>query len=249
VHEVSCAGTTALWEIRDRYESEFQRQIESYKKQVPNAQMIEVPCITTLDQDCRNFLYEAKNFLRDLMQLVNFLYGTKFNDASDYLPAKRAKPRSSVVSFAEQTFGSTDPRTIFLKKLAPDVDCIVTYRNAVEHPNGYAGPLEIRNFQLIDGKLAEPCWWLPKDVNAKPAPIRADLTPIIATVLTLAEDIFVSWAAHNLKSPNFSQIKLIPKEQRDPNKPVKYVVDATDELLRLITEHQKQEDGKAGKRN
>jgi hypothetical protein len=133
------------WEIRDRYEAEFQRQIEFCKNQVPNPQMIKLPCITTLDQECHNFLYEAKNFLRDLMQLFNFLYGTKFEDASDYLPPKGAKPRSSVLSFAEQKFGSTDPRTIFLKRLAPDVDRIITYRNAIEHPKGYAGPLEIRN--------------------------------------------------------------------------------------------------------
>jgi hypothetical protein len=118
------------WEIRDRYEAEFQRQIEFCKNQVPNPQMIKLPCITTLDQECHNFLYEAKNFLRDLMQLFNFLYGTKF---------------------------------------APDVDRIITYRNAIEHPKGYAGPLEIRNFELKDGEVTEPCWWLRKDPKRKTA--------------------------------------------------------------------------------
>jgi hypothetical protein len=92
-------GLLRCWEIRERYELEFQRQIESYKKQVPNVQVIEVPSITTLDQDCRNFLYEAKNFLRDLMQLFNFLYGTKFKDASDYLPPKGRKAKLSCVEF------------------------------------------------------------------------------------------------------------------------------------------------------
>ena len=186
-------GLLRCWDIRERYEAEFQWQIEAYKNQLPHAQMIQAPWITTLDQDCRNFLYEAKNFLRDLMQLFNLLYGTKFEDASDYLPPKGKKPKTFVLSFAEQTFGPTDPRTIFLKKLAPDVDRIITYRNSVEHPKGRLGPLEIRNFELKDGKLIEPCWWRPK--------------------------------------------------ARDPNKPVKYVVDATDELLRLITEHAKQEAG------
>jgi hypothetical protein len=249
-------GLLRCWEIRDRYEAEFQRQIETCKNQIPNAQIIQIPWIITLDQDCQNFLYEAKNFLRDLMQLFNLLYGTKFKDASDYLPPKGAKPKpkgakpsSSVLTFAEQTFGSTDPRTIFFKRLASDVDRIITYRNAVEHPNGHAGPLEIRNFQLKDDKLMEPCWWLPKDVNANPAPIRADLTAIIATLLTLAEYIFVSWAALNLKFPKFNQIQLIPKEQRDPNGPVKYVVDASNELLQLIAEHEKQEAAKAVNRN
>jgi hypothetical protein len=233
-------GLLGCWEIRDRFELEFQRQIESYNSQTPNAQMIQLPRITTLDQDSQNFLYSAKNFLRDLMKLFNFLYGTNFEDASDYLPPKGKRPRSSVLSFAEQTFGSTDRRTVFLKKFAPNVERIITYRNAVEHPNGYSGPLEIRNFQLENGKLIEPCWRLSKDINAKPASIRSDLTTIIETLLTLAESVFVSWADHNLKMPDFNQIEFIPREQRDPNKAVKYRVGATHQLLQRITEYQKQ---------
>jgi sugar (pentulose or hexulose) kinase len=44
---------------------------------------------------------------------------------------------------------------------------------------------------------------------------------IIENLLTLAEDVFVLWAAENLHLPQFSRIGFVPEEERDATKPVK----------------------------
>ena len=110
-----------------------------------------------------------------------------------------------MIEFAEATFGPNDPKTAFLKKLSPTVEQVVRFRNAVEHPGGHSGVLNIRNFRLEpDGKLSEPCWWTEKDGQKTPESwIGADLGGIINKLLALTELIFVSWAAENLRMPNF----------------------------------------------
>jgi hypothetical protein len=45
-------------------------------------------------------------------------------------------------------FGLNDPNTELFKQLLPTVERVVNYRNAVEHPEGYSGTLQIRNFRL-----------------------------------------------------------------------------------------------------
>jgi hypothetical protein len=63
-----------------------------------------------------------------------------------------------------------------------------------------AGALVITNFELelgADGKhLDEPGWHREKDGKAvdKPTAIRADMETCIHNLLTLGEDVFVSWA-------------------------------------------------------
>jgi hypothetical protein len=56
----------------------------------------------------------------------------------------------------------------------------------------------------------------------------------IHNLFILAEDIFVSWAADNLKSPAFMQMGMIPAEQRDPKCPIKWTVMASAHPQELI---------------
>jgi hypothetical protein len=58
--------------------------------------------------------------------------------------------------------------------------------------------------------------------------------------------IFVSWAAGNLRMPNFLRIVCVPRENRDANNPVKYVVDASEEAMQLIAKAAAQKDVQGG---
>jgi hypothetical protein len=58
--------------------------------------------------------------------------------------------------------------------------------------------------------------------------------------------IFVSWAAENLRMPNFLRIVCVPRENRDANNPVKYVVDASEEAMQLIAKAAAQKDVQGG---
>jgi hypothetical protein len=57
-----------------------------------------------------------------------------------------------------------------------------------------------------------------------PSSIRADFDTLIHNLLTLGEDVLVSWASQNLDSPEMMQIHIIPEERRDPQNPPKYTV-------------------------
>jgi hypothetical protein len=166
------------WEIAERYKGEFTKEIDTYKPRPKHPQMVAVPCVTRLEEECHNFLYEAKSFIRDLLKAFNLLNGTAFVEASDYFrPEKPKKGKQSLISFAESTFGPNDPKTERSKQLLSTVERVVNYRNAVEHPEGYSGTLKIRNFSLDpNGKFSEPGWWTEKDGKKGPeSSIRADL--------------------------------------------------------------------------
>jgi hypothetical protein len=232
------------WEIAERYKGEFIKEMDAYKRRPKHPQMVAVPCVTRLEEECHNFLYEAKSFIRDLLKAFNLLNGTVFVEASDYFrPEKPKKGKQSLISFAESTFGRNDPKTELFKQLLPTVERVVNYRNAVEHPEGYSGTLQIRNFRLDpNGKFSEPGWWTEKDGKKGPeSSIRADLYGITENLLMLAEEMFVLWAMDNLQFPQFSRIALVPEEKRDPNNPILYVVTASAELEKKIANLQAQQ--------
>jgi hypothetical protein len=212
------------WEIEERFKQEFAAAVGKYKLPATANAPIEVPQIARLEEECHNFLYETKNYVRDLLQVVNHLYGTTFAEASEF---SRKKGSQSLVEFAEATFGADDGKTKFLKEAVPSVEELIAMRNAVEHPEGLSGKLVIANFTLgADRKLEEPTWHREKD--GKPVGersfIRADMEVCIHNLLTLGENVFVSWAADHLKVPNMMRIALIPEDQRNQQCPIKWTV-------------------------
>jgi len=178
-----------------------------------------------------------KNFIRDLLQVVNHLYGTNFTEASEFYRAK--KGGQSLVEFAEKTFGTDDPKTKMLKEAVPFIEEMVSMRNAVEHPDGYSGNLLITNFTLdADRVMVEPTWHREKDGKAtgEPSSIRADMETLIQNLLTLGEDVLVSWAADHLQVPDMLRVALIPEDKRNPSCPIKWTVTASQHLEDLLAE-------------
>jgi hypothetical protein len=225
------------WEIEDRFRKEFDAAIGKYKPPAsPNAP-VEVPQIARLEEECHNFLYEGKNFIRDLLQVVNHLYGTNFVEASEFSRAK--KGGQSLIEFAEKTFGPDDPKTKMLKEAVPWVEDLISMRNAVEHPDGHSGKLVVKNFTLdADRVMVEPTWHREKDGKATggPSSIRADMQTHIDNLLTLGEDVLVSWASEHLALPDMLRVASIPEDKRNPACPIKWTVTASQRLEDSLAE-------------
>jgi hypothetical protein len=223
------------WEIDERFKKEFAAALDNYKLPSAANAAVHVPQISRLEEECHNFMYEAKNFIRDLLQVVNQLYGTTFEEASEF---SRTKKGQSLVEFAEKTFGADDGKTKMLEEAVLMIEELISMRNAVEHPEGLSGKLVIANFMLgADRKLDEPTWHREKDgkVVAEPSSIRADMEASIHNLLMLGEDVFVSWASDHLQVQDMMRIAYIPEERRNPDCPIQYTVTASQHLEDLLS--------------
>jgi hypothetical protein len=188
------------YDIAQRYRVEFAKELEAYRERPKHPMMVEVPHVLRLEEECHNFLYEAKSFVRDFLKAFNILYGTAFEEASHYFrPATPKKGKRSLVWYAETTFGPNDPKTERFKDMLETVERVVDYRNAVEHPKGHSGTLKIRNFRLDpNGKFSEPGWWIEKDGTAgAESAIGTDFVGIVENLLMLGEEMIVMWANEN----------------------------------------------------
>jgi hypothetical protein len=77
------------WEIKERLQSQLSAAMAS----TPTA--VNFPYILRLEEECHNFLYETKNYIRDLLKVFNLLYGTNFKEASEFPARRRAASRLS----------------------------------------------------------------------------------------------------------------------------------------------------------
>lgn len=214
-----------MWQIESWYKDELNKQIQEYELNVKNGNKNHLPHIPQLEQECHNLLYEYKNFLRNVLSVFNLLYGTDFKEASEFYSTK--KQANSLIGFSEDNFGINNPKTKFLKEAETNLRSYISMRNAIEHPKGYSGVFIISNFTLChDQKVLEPCWWREQgnEKEIDKTSIRMGFEVAIHDLLTLAEDIYISWADEHLSHPSFAQLASIPKEKRDPNCPVKYKV-------------------------
>lgn len=219
------------WEIEARFKQGWESAISSYQPPEHGRVPRTLPQIDRLEEECHNFLYESKNYIRDVLKAFNLLYGTSFNEASEFSRPKRGK--RSLVQFSEATFGDDDSKTRFFKGAARGLEEIVDMRNAVEHPGGYSGELMIKNISFGQGgQLAEPTWLRTANGSqvTEASTIRAELDVIIANLLALGECVVVSWAANNLKVPQFMRIAQIPEGARNPSCPIAWRVAPTAEL-------------------
>jgi hypothetical protein len=179
------------------------------------------PHILRLEEERHNFLYEIKNYIRDLLKVFNLLYGTNFKEAIEFSRPK--KGGVSLIEFASKSFGADDSKTRFFKGAVNYVEHFVDLRNAVEHPGGYSGELVMQNItRHPDGKVAEPVWFRVKDGVPldTPSPICADMYLAIHHFLHLGEVVLVSWAAEHLRFPGLMRVALIPEENRNAKCPI-----------------------------
>jgi len=207
------------WEIKEQLQSQLSAAMASTPTPVT------FPYILRLEEECHNFLYETKNYIRDLLKVFNLLYGTNFKEASEFSGPK--KGNKSLVKFATESFGADDSRTKFFEAAVNCVEHFVYLRNAVEHPGGHSGELMIKNITWdANGKATEPVWVRVKDgvPLATPSSICSDMNSAINHFLHLGEVVLVSWAAKHLRFPDLMRVVLIPEENRDPKCPMNFEV-------------------------
>jgi hypothetical protein len=230
------------WEIEQRLRAEFGKKLASYKPPAPGAVSVELPQIPRLEEECHNFLYEAKNYLRDLLQVFNLLYGTNYKEASEWVRASKAAP--SVMDFAAKTFGEKHVNTVFFRQMPTCIEPFIDMRNAVEHPKGRSGELKITNIAFDSGgKLAAPVWSREKDdrIEYGPLVILDDLRVGIHNLLILGEDVLIVWAMTHLAMPGVTAVTVVPESKRDPGCPIRYRIAPSAALLHEIA---KAESGK-----
>lgn len=202
-------------EAHDRAIAALQKTSNEFKP-TPDARMMNAPHVIGLESEAETFLQEGKNFLRDLVGVLNVFFGTDFDEASAFYNPKGRDGK--LVEWATAKFGPNEPFTAMLVYEQCWVGELIRKRNAVEHPGGYSGALHINNFQpLPDGRFVMPTWH--RDDNP-PADIFSDLDVCLDNLLTLAEDILVACIVHTMQH-KIIQFGEIPENERDPKCPIR----------------------------
>jgi hypothetical protein len=199
----------------------------------PGTKPTRIPHVIGLEGQVEAFLYEGKNFLRDLTQVPAIFYEQPFNRASQF----HGRGNDKIVSWAEQRFGSADP---FVKTLKEDenwVGEIIERRNAIEHPGGRSGTLTVNNFELTqDGTISLPVWY--RD-DQKPGFILTDLKTLCHNLLTFAEELLVFGCIEKCLDNNLVTFAEIPEKDRRPECPERFRPVLRDQAMaRLITQAQ-----------
>ena len=188
-----------------------------------------IPHVIGLEQEAETFLYEAKNFLRDVAVIVNATFGTTFNEASQFTKKKASK--SKITKWAESTFGLDDRFTQFFRVHEGWIGEVVRMRNAVEHPGGWSGTLHIVNYEpMPDGSIRRPVWHID---NEAPSRLVEDMEGLCEQMLVFADELIALIVDRNLH-PAF-QLYEIPEDKRDPQVPKSFVVSLSPDLARKLS--------------
>jgi aspartyl-tRNA(Asn)/glutamyl-tRNA(Gln) amidotransferase subunit B len=190
-------------------------------KQGGTPQISEVPHVIGLQKLAEGFLYEAKNYLRDLLKFFNILYECDLNEASAFGDLK-GEGESKLSKWARQRFGDDHRLTKLLQTEQKWTTELIRNRNAVEQPGDKSGTLTIENIRSIPNSTSfiRPTWALSK----RPAgDIVRDMGIGIDNMLGIAEDLLAA-AVLEAVTPLGLTIRETPEEQRDQKCPVRLQV-------------------------
>jgi hypothetical protein len=188
-----------------------------------------VPHVLRLEAIVEAFLYEAKNYLRDLLDLFKVLYGCTLRDASAFADMKE-EGQSKLVKWAIRTFGAEHDLCKLLLTEQEWTTEVVRKRNAAEHPGGRSGTLVIKNIELdgaLAGKYLPPRW---KRSGCVDSAILRDMDCILDNLLSLAEDLLVL-AIRNNPISNIIEFYEIAPAERDPCCPVRLRISLSPEFM------------------
>jgi hypothetical protein len=190
----------------------------------------EVPHVIGLQGIAEGFLYEAKNYLRDLLNLFSIVYGCELTDASAFTNLK-GDGDSEIVTWAASTFGLDGDLTKLLRTEQEWVAEPIRMRNAVEHPGGLSGTLILNNIRVDPN---QPDSYIPPTWARTGRPdsnIVKDMEYGLDNMLTLAEDLLVGVVMDKSKSRKLITVLEIPSEDRDPKCPIRLRVGPSPEVF------------------
>lgn len=179
----------------------------------------EFPYLIGLEQDVESYLYEAKNYFRDLTGLFSAVYGTPYKDASDFW-GRDGKP-GRIEKWASEKFGAEHKLPQFLAGHAVWISELIKRRNAVEHPGDKSGTLFIRNFEVAnDGLVINPVWHRN---DQEPTDVFSDLNWFSEMMLVFGEELLAFVVGEHIAVP-VMQVYEIPEDKRRPETPMRFVV-------------------------
>lgn len=201
------------------------------------------PYIIDINTDAENFLYEGKNFLRDLAEIFNIFYSTDFDGASNFICFTDNK-KGKIPLWIEAKYGENDNLSAVLKEDQFWIKELIQKRNAVEHPKGINGQLIIENIKRINLKEFQgPIWYREKNKKLKTAGEKAnilqDMDVLCNNLLTFAEDIIALSIKKTFNFPEMIDIQLIPEEERSPDVPMRLRIGATEKFTKIINKADK----------
>jgi hypothetical protein len=172
-----------------------------------------IPNIFNL-RSVETFLYQAKSVLRDLTRLFLILFSKDFGNQAHF---------HSVLAWSNEKFGEKHPLTAMLKT---DQDTwikkIIQMRNAVEHPEGKSGTLNVLNFtsskQANQIMVTEPLWGLNND---PPVSIAEAMPVMVDNLLTFCEQVLILCLEEFKKDFPIVLVE-VPESKRDPKCPIRY---------------------------
>jgi hypothetical protein len=178
-----------------------------------NPEITHIPHLVGLDRIAEMFLYEAKNFLRDISRVFEPLGAKKFTEAKAL--------GEKAVGWAKRNFGDSDRLTNFLRESQSLVSRVIRMRNAVEHPGGTrAACLYIENFKLVGNAVQRPTWYLNGDA---PLEVITDVGNLCEGMLIYAEELLALFIEKHL--PDIIQIVEIPELEQIHQIPKRLKVD------------------------
>jgi hypothetical protein len=206
----------SCYKILSKLQDELNKVNQTDNSEYFKGNTVYTPIVMGLRYMCESFLYEAKSTLRDILGIFDIFFNKKFSEAH----------YNKAYEWAKEEFGVDDKLT---KMLKDDHDSwiqeIIFKRNAVEHPGGRSGYINIDDIKLIS-KENPPYFEAPKWYrnNEKASPIHADIAVFIENTLELCEDLLVILLEKLPKGDLPLVIVEIPPEQRDPGCPVRLKV-------------------------
>jgi hypothetical protein len=218
------------WEIREKLAEECDN-LEREHQPPQNRQVATIPSVVGLQHVAETFLYEAKNFIRDLTAVINAAYGTDFDQASEFC---KAKGGSKIQRWAVGHFGREDRLTRFLGLHEAWLCEVVRMRNAVEHPKGRSGVLHVTNYEMVpDVGILRPTWH--REGNQRTF-IVADMAVLCEEMLTFAEELTIYIIEKHLPE-NMIQIYEIPENQRNLCCPRRFEIGLTEDMAKRFVQH------------
>ncbi len=220
----------SCYKILSKLQDELKKVNETDKNKYFKDNAVYTPSVMDLRYMCESFLYEAKSTLRDILGIFDIFYNKKFPEAH----------YNKAYKWAKEKFGEDDSLT---KMLKDDHDSwiqeMIFKRNAVEHPGGNSGYINIDDIKLIS-KENPPYFEAPKWYrnNDKSSPIHADMAVFIENTLELCEDLLVILLEKLPKGDLPLVIVEIPHEQRDAGCPVRLKVSLHPDYIQQLESKQ-----------
>lgn len=202
-----------------------------------DSRLKEIPYVIGLESHVEDFLYSAKNYLRDLLILFKEAYNCPYVEAKVFgdLPEKG---EIEIAKWAARHFSEDDVLVALLRSESEWTTELIRKRNALEHPGEKSGALILHNIRLHRSGLGlvPPTW----QRSAMPeTDVISDMKAFVYNLLTLAEDLLADLVMRSLPMKGALSIYEIPEENRNPAMPIRLQLNLSPELATKLAQADK----------